>query len=206
MIVHRGLKALENERIPLHDADDVAALGTHCSTQEQQAEMAEKESIRLKLMHYYQGLLDEGNPGPFPGYVSAMNPRGLMVELEGTGVRGLVPFMMLANDYFEIDRDGIRARGRSSGQVISVGDQIEVGITKVDILRRLIDFAPWSAFGKGGKVQGVKGKSSGDKSARGGAFKGKRKTKGHSRIGEGKKAGKTEKRSGKKSGGKKRGR
>lgn len=68
-------------------------------------------------------------------------PKGLIVELTDSLLRGLVPFHSLGHDYYVLDKGSITERGRRTRQAWRIGTPIRVTVTRIDRARRQADFA-----------------------------------------------------------------
>jgi len=140
LIAHRLLLALErDEKRPLNDKK-LRDLCRHCSERERAAAEAEMETHRIKMFQYYREKLDQGDTGPYPATVSNVLSKGILVELDESGQRGLIPFPSFDDDYYEVNSTGTRATGRRTGKVVQLGDKIEVHLAKVDIENYQLDF------------------------------------------------------------------
>jgi len=140
LIAHRLLIALEEEKSKPVDDAELHDLCIHCSDRERAAAEAEQETHRVKMFQYYDEKFKAGEKGPLPGTVSSVIFKGVLVELDESGQRGLVPFTAFQGDYFEVNSTGTRANGKHTGQVIQIGDSIEVKLARVDIENRQLDF------------------------------------------------------------------
>lgn len=140
LIAHRLLEALENEEKRPLGPKELKEICRHCSEREREAADAELETHRVKMIQYYDQKLQSGDTGPFPAVVSSVMFKGVLVELEESGLRGLIPFPSFQDDYYEANEACTRATGRKTGNVIQLGDKIEVTLTGVDIANQQVDF------------------------------------------------------------------
>lgn len=142
LVAHRLLIALEQNLPNPYDETTLKRLCLHCSERERAAAEAEQETVQIKRVHFYHEKLTRGENGPFDGTVSNIIARGVLVELDESGQRGLVPFARLDGDYYEVNATGTRATGRKTGRVIQLGDPFPVCIERVDLDNRQVDFFP----------------------------------------------------------------
>jgi len=63
------------------------------------------------------------------------------VELENT-VEGMIPMNALLDDYYIFDEGNYQMVGQDSGRVFSLGQTLEVTVSRTDKLTRTIDFIP----------------------------------------------------------------
>ena len=142
LIAHRLLLALEQDRNSPCSPAELRKICLHCSERERAAAEAEQETVNVKRLEYYREKLNRGEAGPYPGTVSSLIPRGILVELNESGQRGLIPFPKFESDYFEINSTGTKATGRHTGRILQLGDPLPVFIDRVDLETRQIDFRP----------------------------------------------------------------
>jgi ribonuclease R len=145
LIAHRLLLALEKDKPSPYSPSELRKICLHCSERERAAADAEQETIVVKRLDFYREKLNNGETGPYAGTVSNIIPRGILVELDESGQRGLIPFPKFDNDYYEINSTGTRATGRHTGHVIQLGDPVAVHIDRVDLETRQMDFVPAEA-------------------------------------------------------------
>jgi ribonuclease R len=140
LLVHRILKAIEEQKPSPYTHADLEQMSLHCSQTERNSDEAEKDSIELKRIQYYQRQLWAGETGPFQGLIVRMVPKGLIVELQDTLQTGLVPFGAFTDDYYRVNTDRTQAVGRRHRTTWRVGQAVEVEVTRVDVARGLVDF------------------------------------------------------------------
>jgi ribonuclease R len=150
----RGVGAHQSAR--RYSTAELAAICAHISITEQNSTQAERDSVRVKMLEYFEREC-EGRPEvTFEAVVMDIRRRGIFVELTQNLAYGLVPTSSLRDDIYSFDEREKRLRGRRSGREFRVGDALIVSVAKVDRARRLIDFAPAEKFAKAGKTGGVK--------------------------------------------------
>ena len=136
LTIHRLIDRLERDQPPEQDYDRLAVLGDHCSSREQRAEKAERELIKLKLLHYMsQRIGDE-----MVGVVTGVESFGLFVQGIELPAEGLLHVESLDNDYYDYDPVTHSLRGRKAKNQFRLGDLLRVEIAHVDLDRREIDF------------------------------------------------------------------
>jgi len=142
LIAHRILKALEKNKATPYKKKDIGQMSLHCSQTEQNAEEAEIESVQTKLIAHYQKRLFSGDADVYPAKIVSFKNRGLIVELDESMMRGLVPYPSLSGDYFVIDDSKTKAVGKRTRKTFTLGDSMDVMIVRVDAQARQIEFAP----------------------------------------------------------------
>ncbi len=130
LVVHRILKSvLKGDRL---ESDSLTSLALQCSEKERQAEGAERELLEWRIFRLLKEKLGE----EIQGIVVDISKGGLVVELEGYFVEGMVFFSDLSGD-LSVHRAKRELVGRNSGRRIGLGDRITGILASVDpILRR----------------------------------------------------------------------
>ena len=134
LLIHRALKA-QLQRAPA-PAEDLVALGEHCSMTERRADDATRDAVAWLKCEYMQDRVGER----LPGMVSAVTSFGLFVQLEESFVEGLVHVTSLPDDYYHFDPVGHRMVGKRSHREYRLGQRLEVIVARVDLDERRIDF------------------------------------------------------------------
>ncbi|MBX3420113.1 MAG: ribonuclease R [Pirellulaceae bacterium] len=133
--VHRTINRLLAGRQPVGDPLSVLmTLGHHCSDQEQNAEWAEREVTKIKLLHFLNKKLGQTMPGVITGVV----PDGFYVRGIKIPADGFVPLGSLPHDRYRFERHGHVIQGFRSGNRFRLGDQLTVKIEQVDLPRRTL--------------------------------------------------------------------
>jgi ribonuclease R len=110
------------------------------SRMERRAMTVERESVNL-----YRCILVKDRVGEeFEGTITGVTEHGLTVALDAPFVEARVPVERLGEDYYELDRLGIRLVGRRSGHAFELGSRITVRLEAVVIERREIAAVPAS--------------------------------------------------------------
>jgi ribonuclease R len=135
LVVHRTLfqkgKAADN---PLKQ------IAEHISDTERNSAEAERASKQVKLFAYLNAQLETRKPHPYSGLVIEIRNFGFFVDVADLGMSGLVPLSALKNDFFVFDPARNRVVGRRTKRRISVGDQVQVKVLKVDTSKKQVDF------------------------------------------------------------------
>ena len=120
----------------------------HCSDTERLAERAEREAIKVKQASFMIKHVGD----VFKGVISGVTGYGFYVRLDGLGAEGMVRISSIDDDYYSHDEKNYTLKGRSTGRVFRLGDQIEVGVLRVDELRHEIDLFIVEKKKKSGKT------------------------------------------------------
>ena len=108
----------------------------HTSEMEKQAEEMERQSVKYKQEEYLQDKIGQ----VFEGLISGVSKWGLYVELKGNKCEGLVRYDDMPGDYYYLDEENFRVIGQGSGRVLQLGDEVQVIVKGVDLLKRQMDF------------------------------------------------------------------
>ncbi|MBN2247193.1 MAG: ribonuclease R [Coriobacteriia bacterium] len=138
LIVHRLLKAQLTHDLgkppTSHMVTELEWLAEHSSTMEREAEAAESESQKVKLVALMAHHLGE----EFDGIVTGVMGFGLFVQLENTA-EGLVHVETMADDYYRLDAERFLLRGESNGTTYRLGQQVRVRILDASVSERRLD-------------------------------------------------------------------
>jgi ribonuclease R len=134
--IHRLLDDyIAKHKSRLHKGE-LVVLGQHCSDREQRAEAAERDLTRVKLLVYlsdHVGMLMDA-------LVTGVENFGLFVEGVELPAEGLIRTESLADDFYTFDRATHSLTGRRFGNRYRLGDRLKVVVTRVDPIRRELDF------------------------------------------------------------------
>jgi len=107
----------------------------HSSDREKRASEAERASIKFKQVEYMSQMEEQ----EFEGIVSGVTEWGIYVEIVKTKCEGMVRLSDMRDDFYEFDEDNFRVVGQRNKKIITLGDMVNVVVTKTDIDRRTID-------------------------------------------------------------------
>ncbi len=140
LVVHRAMRRLiqkANKADTENAEEDYYALGQHCSQRERVATDAERWVVARKQAWFFQKRVGD----IVEGVITGMNPRGLYVDLEGTGAEGLLEYERFP-DAVTFDEEKYLVY-RKGGKPLSLGDPLTVLISAIrwDDNRILLDLA-----------------------------------------------------------------
>ena len=115
-------------------------VSANISHTERVADEAEKESVELKKIEYFQQQLMKGKLDAMDAVVSGVRNFGLFVELTESLVQGLVHISTLDDDFYHYEELRERLVGKRTKRVIQIGDKLKVQVERVDVFKRQIDF------------------------------------------------------------------
>lgn len=106
------------------------------SIMEQNAEQAERESIKLMQGEYISKHIGE----EFEGIVSGIVQFGMFIEIMDILVEGMVRFRDISDDYYEFDPKKHIAIGRRKRKVFRAGQKVKIKVLRVNKESKKIDF------------------------------------------------------------------
>jgi len=115
-------------------------IAQHVTQTEQNSTEAERESIKIKQLEFFEREVDKQEKTIFDAAVLEIKNHGLFVELKESLVFGLLPTSSLKDDLYHVSNDGTELLGRKTKKRIRVGETVKVVVVKVDRFKRLIDF------------------------------------------------------------------
>jgi ribonuclease R len=136
LTIHRLLELLLRGGKPRNDFSELAVLGEHCSEREQQAEEAERELTKVKLLNYLSGRIGE----EMDAVITGVEQYGLFAQGIELPAEGLIHVTSLADDFYQYDRPSHTLSGRRSENQFRLGDRVRVVVARVDVDRRELDF------------------------------------------------------------------
>lgn len=141
LIVHRLLDLFFKGQLKSKQAkaswnEKITGWAKHCSTTEKRAEEAEREIIKLKLLRHLEQHADK----VMEGVITGIQEYGLFVQIDEFQLDGLVHIRTLTDDFYKLDQKKLSLIGTRRGRVYNFGDVIKVRITKIDLLKREVDF------------------------------------------------------------------
>jgi ribonuclease R len=138
LTVHRLVqRVLDGVPSPADPLAVLTRLGQHCSDQEQNAESAERELVKLKLLHYLSKQIGE----EFSAVVSRVQPDGLSARGLELPIDGTVTIDRLPTDRYRYERRGHVLEGYREGNQFRLGDRVRVRVERVDLRKRVVHFA-----------------------------------------------------------------
>src|SRR5437764_2798626 len=149
LVVHRALatngaprRRGDAARRPFNpDMSEIASIAEHISATERNAADAEIDAAQMKKLEFFQRQLDERNPQIFRAAIVDVRNYGLMVELPDALITGLVHVSSLTDDFYLFEPARRQLIGRRSRKRYSVGDELSVFVSRVDLFKRQVDFA-----------------------------------------------------------------
>ena len=138
---HRG-EALPPARNARYDLSRIQNLGEHLSQTEITSAEAERESVKIKLLEFFERELDKTPRTRFAAVITDVRPNGFFIELVDSMTFGFISVNALGDDHYVTTDDGTTLTGRKSKKKYALNGRLDVVVDKVDRFKRLIDFRP----------------------------------------------------------------
>ncbi len=127
---HRLLKNILNKETNNLTKIQLQQFAEHCSFTEKRADKASREVQNLAKCQYMRDKI--GNI--YQGIITHITSFGLFVELAKKSIEGLIHVNSLNDDYYHFDEMNHTLSGNSLNKVYSLGQQVTVKVTKVDVI------------------------------------------------------------------------
>ena len=115
-------------------------IADHISLTERNSADAERDSKDVKLFAFLKEQLASGAPVKYPALVTDVRSFGFFVDVSGLAMSGLVPLSTIQDDFYVFDESRRNLVGRRTRRVIRLGDKLTVQVSKVDTVRKQVDF------------------------------------------------------------------
>ena len=116
--------------------DKYEELCKHSSDMEQTAAMAERDSIKYKMVEFMSKFIGE----EFDAHISGVASYGIYCEIDENHCEGMVPMRDLSEDYYEFDEKNFALVGRRHHHTYSLGDPVRIKVARADLNKRQLDF------------------------------------------------------------------
>ncbi len=119
---------------------DLDAAGAHLSITERNSQEAERESVKIKLLEFFEREVKKDNKQRFEAVVLDIKNHGMFVELTESLAFGLVHISTFQDDLYNVSPDGTELVGRKTRNRYILGQTVTVTTERVDRFKRQIDF------------------------------------------------------------------
>jgi ribonuclease R len=116
------------------------SLGEHISITERNSVDAERESVKTKLLEFYDRELQKETKQSFKAIITDVKNHGLFVELTDTLAFGMIHISTLDDDFYNPNHEGTALVGRRKQKTYALGQYIMVQVERVDRFKRQMDF------------------------------------------------------------------
>ncbi|TFH48700.1 MAG: ribonuclease R, partial [Bacteroidia bacterium] len=135
MMVHRLLTKYLEKQAP-RDGEKYVKLCEHSSKRERLAADAERASIKYKQVEFMSDKIGQA----FEGVISGVTEWGIYVEIIENQCEGMVAIRELQDDFFEYDEVNYCIKGRRTGKVYMLGDNVTVEVARADLRKKQLDY------------------------------------------------------------------
>ncbi len=125
-----------------YDLAGVERLGEHLSLTEINSAEAERDSVKVKLLEFFERELEKSPRTRFEAVITDVRANGFFVELVESMTFGFVPLDALKDDRYALRDDDHALVGRRHHRRFALNDRLPVVVESVDRYKRLIDFRP----------------------------------------------------------------
>jgi ribonuclease R len=125
-----------------HDIRGVQQLAEHLSLTEINSSEAERESVKIKLLEFFERELAKKKRTAFAAIITDVRRHGFFIELVESMTFGFVSSDTLGDDYYQLNAEGNALVGRRKHRAYELNGRLEVVVDKVDRFKRIIDFRP----------------------------------------------------------------
>jgi ribonuclease R len=146
LVVHQVLQSYLSRRAEgggvRHDLRGIQHLAEHLSLTEINSTEAERESVKIKLLEFFERELAKKKRTAFPAIITDVRRHGFFIELVESMTFGFVSSDTLGDDYYQLNGEGNALVGRRKHRVYEANGRLDVVVDKVDRFKRIIDFRP----------------------------------------------------------------
>jgi ribonuclease R len=143
-LARQGVRHAAGKSGPGYDLPRVTRLGEHLSLTEINSTEAERDSVKVKLLEYFERELEKTPRTRFAAVITDVRANGFFIELIESMTFGFVSTQVLRDDHYAPDRTGTALVGRKRHHRFEINGRLDVVVEKVDRFKRLIDFRPAS--------------------------------------------------------------
>ena len=138
LVVHRVLKGnlRRIRKRPVYSKEELIPLGEHLSRRERIAMEAEREMLERLKIRYMEDKIGE----QFHGIITGVTSFGMFVELKEIFISGVVRLVDMADDYYEFDSKRHLLRGKRTGKIYRLGQEIVLRLIGINKARRHLNF------------------------------------------------------------------
>jgi ribonuclease R len=124
------------------DLQRVERLGEHLSLTEINSAEAERDSVKVKLLEFFERELHKQPRTKFAAVITDVRRNGLFVELVESMTFGFIATNALRDDDYSLNSSETALVGRRRKKRFEINGRLEVVVDAVDRYKRLIDFRP----------------------------------------------------------------
>lgn len=139
-LVRTGETSAPKENVKVYKKSQLSEIAQHISQTEVSSMDAERQSVKSKLLEYFELELKRKEKTVFEAIISDIRPHGVFVELKESLAWGFVPFHSIKKKGFSISPNNNTLIHEETRKVYRLGYIIHVTVENVDRFKRQIDF------------------------------------------------------------------
>lgn len=122
--------------------NELQSLAESLSATEQTSTEAERESVKIKLLEFFEGEAnkDDKDKSSFKAVIVDAKNHGIFIELAESQAFGLIHTSRIRDDIYYLNSEGTAIVGRRRGRSFGVGQTIHVIVDKVNRFKQQMDF------------------------------------------------------------------
>ncbi|MDF9827453.1 ribonuclease R [Ereboglobus sp. PH5-10] len=124
-----------------YSAGSMASLGEHLSLTETNSAEAERESVKIKTLEFFERELSKKKKTKFDAVITDVRGAGIFIELTESMSFGFINKDSFTGDIYFPNAGNTAFVGRKTKKHLKVGEHITVVVKKVDRTKRQMDFA-----------------------------------------------------------------
>lgn len=121
-------------------ASGMDSMAEHISLTEVNSQEAERESVKIKQLEFFERELAKPNPASFEAVITDVRQHGVFIELTKSMSFGFISTAYMDGDFYALNAAGDTFVGRKTRQTLGMGQYIQVRVAKVDRAKRMLDF------------------------------------------------------------------
>jgi ribonuclease R len=137
LMAHRMLRHhLDGETIGPKETARYEQISIQSSEREMEAVSAERDSIKFKSVEYMLNKVGQ----EFNAIITGVTDWGIYVQEQDSLAEGMVRLATIKGDYFEHEATKYRIKGKKTGKIYRLGDEVRVKLVRADKDERQLDF------------------------------------------------------------------
>lgn len=126
--------------MPKYNISRANTLAEHVSHTEVNSAEAERESVKVKMLEFFERELEKPKKTQFTAVITEARNHGLFIELVDSNAFGMVHISTLRDDLYRLNESGTAIIGRRTRKKYRVGQKINTLVHRVDRFKRQVDF------------------------------------------------------------------
>ena len=140
LVKHEGLPSTPGQTP--YNLARIESMGEHLSLTEIASAEAERESVKIKLLEFFERELEKKQKTRFAAVITDVRQNGFFIELVESMTFGFVSASSLSDDHYTLNNEGTTLVGRKKKGRFEINGRLDVVVARVDRFKRLIDFVP----------------------------------------------------------------